>query len=178
MITRSVQGSVRSHYDRHDLETLFELQPRAAQKLLEMLPAVAVGNAHLVEREVLLGFLERVRATDDLTNLYEILRKEKTAATQRLPRSMVRRDRQELSLGSLPASIALSTGRLEVCFSSTEELAEALYMLARVLESSGDEFAACYEPIEPKPAGEDEIQRLFRDLEAMEAGRVREAQAG
>ncbi len=34
-IRRAVANSVRSHYDRHDLQNLFELQPRAAQKLSE-----------------------------------------------------------------------------------------------------------------------------------------------
>ena len=38
-ITRAVEHSIRSHYDRHDLEELFELQPRAAQKMLEMVRA-------------------------------------------------------------------------------------------------------------------------------------------
>ncbi len=60
-IRRSVDTSVRSHYDRHDLQRLFELQPRAAQKLIEMLPAVTVGTSRLVEREALASFLERCR---------------------------------------------------------------------------------------------------------------------
>jgi hypothetical protein len=60
-ISRSVANSVRSHYDRRDLEHLFELQPRAAQKLLEMLPTVEIGTSRLVDREVLAGFLDRVR---------------------------------------------------------------------------------------------------------------------
>ncbi len=59
-ITRSVTNSVRSHYQRRDLELLFELQPRAAQKLLKMLPTTEVGTGHLVSRETLLSFLARV----------------------------------------------------------------------------------------------------------------------
>ena len=50
VIRKSVANSVRSHYDRHDLENLFELQPRAAQKLLEMLPTAQIGNSKLVDR--------------------------------------------------------------------------------------------------------------------------------
>jgi hypothetical protein len=57
VIRRTVSNSVRSHYDRHELETLFQLQPRAAQKLIEMLPSVKVGTSRLVEREVLVNFL-------------------------------------------------------------------------------------------------------------------------
>ena len=50
-IRRAVDGSVRSHYDRRDLERLFEVQPRSAQKLIELFPALTVGTSRLVERE-------------------------------------------------------------------------------------------------------------------------------
>ncbi len=52
-ISRTVQESARSHYDRKDIERLFELQPRAAQQLMAALPSVPVGRARLVEREAL-----------------------------------------------------------------------------------------------------------------------------
>ena len=39
-IRRSVRESVRSHYERRDLERLFHIHPRAAQKLMQM---VTVG---------------------------------------------------------------------------------------------------------------------------------------
>src|ERR1700692_165930 len=66
-IQRTVANSVRSHYDRHNLEQLFELQPRAAQKLLSLLPTVAVGTSRLVEREALGSFLDGARDADDIT---------------------------------------------------------------------------------------------------------------
>jgi hypothetical protein len=145
LIARSVANSVRSHYDRRDLENLFELQPRAAQKLLEMLPAVQIGNSRLVEREVLASFLDRVRDTDDTTKLFEEIRAEKAVVSRRRPRSLVRRDLDPIGFASLPDSIVLSPGRLEVNFSNVEQLAEAMYAIARVLEAEGDEFAARYE---------------------------------
>ena len=49
-ISRSVAGSARSHYDRKDLQQLFEIQPRSAQNLMAALPTVPIGRAHLVER--------------------------------------------------------------------------------------------------------------------------------
>ena len=55
-IRRAVGNSVRSHYGRHDLEALFELQPRAAQQLLGLLPPVTVGTSRLVEAEALGDF--------------------------------------------------------------------------------------------------------------------------
>ena len=53
-INKTVTNSVRSHYDRRDIETLFELQPRAAQEMLKLLPSVQVGTSKLIDREVLL----------------------------------------------------------------------------------------------------------------------------
>jgi len=91
-IARSVANSVRSHYDRRDLEQLFELQPRAAQKLLEMLPTVQVGTSGLVERETLGAFLERVRDSENTTELFEQIRKEKAGNSRRKIRALVRRD--------------------------------------------------------------------------------------
>jgi hypothetical protein len=144
-IRRSVANSVRSHYDRHDLERLFELQPRAAQKLIQMLPTVQVGSSRLVDREVLAGFLDRLRDADDVPALYKMLRSEKTQISKRKPRSLVRRDLDPIGIASLPASIPLSRGHMEVNFSTTEELAEAMYALARVLEAEGEEFAQAFE---------------------------------
>jgi hypothetical protein len=146
-ISRSVANSVRSHYDRRDLEHLFELQPRAAQKLLEMLPTVEIGTSRLVDREVLAGFLDRVRDADDIAGLFEKIRAEKAAVSRRKPRSLVRRDLDPIGIGSLPDSIALSRGRLEVSFRTVEELAEALYAIARVLEAEGEEFAYHFQPM-------------------------------
>lgn len=138
-------NSVRSHYDRRDLEHLFELQPRAALKLLEMLPAVQVGTSRLVEREVLSTFLDRVREADDVPGLYEEIRAEKAVISQRKPRSLVRRDLDPIGISSLPSSIALRRGHMAVSFDTVEQLAEAMYALARVLECEGDEFAQTFE---------------------------------
>jgi cobalamin biosynthesis protein CobD/CbiB len=145
-ISRSVANSVRSHYDRGDLETLFQLQPRAAQKLLEMLPSVLVGTSRLVERAVLASFLDRVRDADDVTALYEQIRQEKAQVSHRKVRTLVRRDLDPIGLGSLPSTITLTSGRFVVDFTTVEQLAEAMYALARVIESEGDLFARHYEP--------------------------------
>ena len=146
-ISRAVNGSVRSHYDRRDLERLFELQPRATQELLKLLPSVKVGTSRLLDREVLAGFLDRVRDTEDTAGLFDRLREEKAAASKRRLRSLVRRDLDPVSITSLPSSIRLSRGRLEVDFQTVEQLAEAMLMLARVLESEGEEFVGRYASI-------------------------------
>ena len=118
--------------------------PRAAGKLLEMLPTVQVGTSRLVDREVLLGFLGRVRDADDTAKLFEEIRTETAAVSRRKPRSLVRRDLEPIGIASLPSSITLSPGRMEVRFTTVEELAEAMYALARVLEAEGEEFAGLY----------------------------------
>ena len=51
-IRRSVANSVRSHCDHLDIEALFELHPRTAQKLVKMLPTVRIGTSHLIELDV------------------------------------------------------------------------------------------------------------------------------
>jgi hypothetical protein len=170
LIRSSVQHSVRSHYDRRDLELLFELQPRAAQKLLELLPTVQIGTSRLVEREVLALFLERVKAADDTATLFAQLRQERSAPSRRKTRSLVRRADRPVSLASLPETIGLARGHLEVSFRSIEQLAEAMYIIARLLEDEGDAFAAAYEPeTEPKSQDTGDVRELFAELEAMEA---------
>ena len=142
-----MNASARSHYGRRDLELLFELQPRAAQKLLELLPSVPVGTSRLVERETLSGFLDRVQATDDVGRVFEEVRAEKATASHKRLRSLVTRDETAVSLASLPESVSLRPGQLEVNFRTVEELAVAMYWLARVLESEAEAFAQRFEPI-------------------------------
>ena len=165
-IRRTVANSVRSHYDRRDIEGLFELQPRAAQELLKMLPSVQVGTSRLLDREVLAGFLGRVQDAEDTSELFEQLRTEKTAVSRRKPRSLVRRDLDPVSLASLPDSITLSRGRMQVDFRSVEQLAESLLMLARVLESDGDQFAVDFEVQEVVSSEEArDMSAIFQELD-------------
>lgn len=169
-IRRSVDASVRSHYDRRDLQRLFELQPRAAGKLLELLPTVPIGTSRLVEREALAGFLDRVQEAEDTSSLIEQVRQEKAAPYRRSLRTLVRRDAEPVSLGSLPESIGLSRGRLEVSFRTVEQLAEAMYAIARLLEDEGDAFAQAFDPQLPPPDPEDagDVKAMFAELEQME----------
>jgi len=182
-ITRSVANSVRSHYDRRDLEQLFELQPRAAQKLLELLPTVSVGTSRLVGREVLADFLERVREAEDVSGLLEQIRQEKSKSSRRKVRSLVRRDFDPIDLDSLPESLALSRGRIEISFRTVEQLAQDLFKIAQVLTEDVEEFARRFEPEPPLSESGDarEVQELFAELERMEAEyeltRQREAEA-
>lgn len=113
--------------------------------MLEMLPTVQVGTSRLVDRDVLAGFLERVRNAEDVPALYAQVLSEKAVVSRRSIRSLVRRDLDPIGFDSLPSSVVLIPGRMEVTFTTIEELAEAMYALARVLENEGDEFAKRYE---------------------------------
>ena len=170
-IRRTVANSVRSHYGRRDLELLFALQPRAAGKLLEALPTMAVGTSRLVEREALAGFLERVQDADDVPAVLEQVRQEKDAASHKRLRDLVQQDDVGVSITSLPHSLTLTRGRLEVNFRNLEELAEAMYFLARALDGDLRGFAERYEPVPErvKNLREDGVGEMFRELQSLEA---------
>ncbi len=51
-----------------------------------------------------------------------------------------------VSLGSPPVGLTLGRGRLEVDFANMEELAAAMYWLARALDGDLEGFAKEYEP--------------------------------
>jgi hypothetical protein len=180
-IRRSVANSVRSHYDRHDLERLFELQPRAAQKLIALLPTVQVGTSRLAEREALAAFLDRIQDAEDVPVLLDQVRQEKIQVSRKRVRTLIRRDLDPIDLTSLPENVGFSRGRLEVSFRSLEELAEALLFVARILETDTDHFAQEYEPAgpEPEPENAGEMRQLFAELKQMEAERgIRRSLAG
>lgn len=137
---------MRSHYGRADIEGLFELQPRAAGKLLEALPAVAVGTSRLVEREALAAFLDKVHEADDVAAVLGRVREEKTATSRKRLRTLVQRDHSPVSLASLPEALTLSRGRVEVNFQTLEELASTMYFVARLLDGDPEAFAEEFEP--------------------------------
>ncbi len=144
-IARAVANSQRSHYDRRDLEKLFQLQPRAVQKLIELFPTVRVGTSRLIDREILAGFLDRVREAEDVPLLFMQILSEKAKTSPRKLRTLVPHDREPISLDLLPLNIHFVPGQMTVTFKTIEELAGAMYTLARVIENDGDKLAAAYE---------------------------------
>lgn len=101
---RFVAKADRSHYSRTDLEDLFGVQPRAAQKLIELLPSLLAGTSRLVERDALAEFLKRVHTADDLTAAFEEQRR--SAA------KLVRTDQPTVTLASLLPTSALKPAGL------------------------------------------------------------------
>lgn len=171
---RSVANSVRSHYGRKDLEQLFELQPRAAQKLLELLPSILLGTSRYVERATLAEFLEKVTKAEDVgavVNDYQEMRKMRG---RRALRTLVPRDWEAIDLKALPGSITLERGSLQIQFTNLEELLESLFALARVLTYDLESFSQAYEPVQESGRRSEvsETEELFAELEKMEQERT------
>lgn len=149
-ISRSVAESSRSHYDRQELQRLFELQPRAAQQLMAALPHIAIGRAKLIERETLSDFLRQLNDSDNPAETF--------AQMRTVGGKVVRRKLREFSLQDYPASVdspprmmTIERGELRVRFQTLEELAEAMLYLATVFTHDLEGFAALYEPSPPAP---------------------------
>ncbi len=171
-ISRTVQESARSHYDRKELQRLFELQPRSAQQLMAALPSISIGRAHLVEREALSDFLRRLNESDHPAETFARMRSEGGKA--------VRRKLRDFSLQDYPADVdvpprtmTLTRGELQVRFKTLEELAEAMLYLATVFQHDLDGFAARYEP---QPERNDEDLQRQEQLRA-EAAYLRDWQS-
>src|SRR5260370_340464 len=97
-IRRAVTSSVRSHYERRDIEALFQVQPRAAQLILEMLPTTAIGRSRLVERQVLADFLDRIHQADAPSAELDLIRAQGGEVSRRKLRTLLRRGRAALRL--------------------------------------------------------------------------------
>jgi hypothetical protein len=167
-IRQSVANSVRSHYSRAELEALFQIQPRAASRMLEILPTNLVGTSKLIAREMLAAFLDRVRDAEDVPALMEQIRAEKNAPSRRKLRHLVQREYDPMSVYGIPETLKLKRGHLEIDYETMEQLSETLVSLAKILEDDLDEFVRLYEPrrLEEKDDTAAEVAALFAELEA------------
>lgn len=173
-IKRAVASSVRSHYERKEIQALFQVQPRAAQLLLEMLPTTPIGRSRLVERQALADFLDRIHEADDASAELELIRAQRGAVSRRRVRTLVRRDVEPLPVDSLPGNIEFIPGRMIVSFRTIEDLAQAMYSLARAIETDGDQLASRYEIHEiPDDGSPDrsEFAAMLQELSTHEANR-------
>ena len=148
-ISRIVAESARSHYDRKELQHLFELQPRSVQQLMAALPNISVGRTRLVEREVLSDFLSRLNQSDDPAKTFASMRAEGGKTIRRKLREFSLQD-YPASVDSPPRMMTLERGDLRIRFETLEELAEAMLYLATVFTQNLGEFAERYEPVRPE----------------------------
>ena len=160
-LLRAVGDSVRSHYGRQDLERLFEVQPRSAQMLMNLLPTSRIGKSLLVEREALATLLGRLAAVEDpASELAAIRAQGKPPSVRRKLRELVQRD-VDAGMSALPANVHLEPGALTVRFTKVEELAASLWHLATLLNEDLDGFVLRYEPVSgPDASGEEDERKL------------------
>jgi hypothetical protein len=161
-LARSVSESARSHYASNDLERLFEVQPRSAQMLMNLLPTVRIGKSLLVERETLAGFLARLAAAEDpALELAAMRTAGRPPVVRRRLRELIQKD-VDVNVTVLPANVSLEPGALAVRFDTVEELADSLWRLATLLEQDLEGFARRYEPVretDSAEAAEEEKER-------------------
>ena len=172
-IDQRVRNSVRSHYQRSELERLFELQPRSAQLLMDAMPTIGIGRSRLVERDHLLSFLEQVREAGDPAQVIERARSQRAAPSRRTLRQLVAYDEAPATWETLPASLTLSPGQVVIQFDRIEDLARSLLALASLLDQDLEEFANRYElrPLVQPTEGAEDVVAMFKELEAIEAGK-------
>ena len=171
-IRRSVKNSARSHYERKDIERLFELQPRAAQALVQGIsPSAKVGRSFLLARADLEAFLDRIHEGADPASL--LSRRSEPVPRRRL-RELVQVDRVPATLDEAPGNISLQPGELSISFRSMQELAGALLALAEILDNA-EQFAAFEDRYVPRPPAADRgaddgaaVQKMFEELEVAE----------
>ena len=170
LIRRSVQGTHRSHYDRRDLELLLGIGARAAGELMQnVLPTVRWRQGLLVERDALSGVLDRIRDADNVVALFTKLRADKEAASRKRPRTLIREEHLGAGFASLPSTVALAPGRLEVSFDSVHELVEALAILVSNLDNDTGwfEFVRRYEPEQPVSPAAAEARAIVEETERL-----------
>nr|AOS95258.1 hypothetical protein [uncultured bacterium] len=171
-IRQSVANSIRSHYDRHDLEDLFGIGNRAAQELFKCLPTTRVGQSFLVAKEDLSELLDGIHGAADPAAHLAVIRENSPGRSRKKLRVLVRKDQTVATLDSLPDNLSLERGRLTVSFQTSQELAVTLYGIAQILEEELEEFERRYQKLQKaddsiSPEKLD-LQRLLRELDDIE----------
>lgn len=155
---RRVSDSPRSLYAREDLERLFGVQERAAQRLLGLMPRVRQANSVVVEREALLEFLRQAKAAEDLGAFLTALRRHPPQPSRRKLRLALPAQLEAGNLQSIDRwSIELRRGRITLHFTTLDDVVAKLYQLAKVIDAPEFERRFCDPPAAP-PSSELQLQ--------------------
>jgi hypothetical protein len=182
-ILHEVKVKKRTRYGAGDIQDLFGLMPRRAQALMKMLPRFEIGRTFEISREDLIAFLERVvdaappgcghhAAGKAVAALFSRILASAPPVTREQPplplASPIRlTPRRSLPLASLPESVLVRRGVIEIHARTREEATEALLAISTVIET--DEFAARFELSKPVGRVDSEVREMFEELEQMEA---------
>jgi hypothetical protein len=133
--------------DRRDIERLLEVSGRHAIRILHRLGAAEAGKNLFIAREELIARFESIHDGDDAR--YERRRLQRLDTTlARLARDLKARqvpvaaapEAHDLLFPSLPGSIRLRPGRLEIDFETPDELLTRLYELSQALANDYGRF--------------------------------------
>lgn len=145
---RSLAGA--AVIDRAAFERLFGVRRRRAIDLMQQVGGFQCGRTHILQREELLSWLERVQAGDGFKA--EQRRKQKVA--EQINELHRRRGAANIHIPvlpqirtELPAGISLRPGEMAVSFTTTEDLLARLYAIATAAADDFDSFTAIIEGV-------------------------------
>ena len=139
--------------DRADVEQLLEVSPRQALRILNALGAAMVGRNLFLDREQLISRLRSLHGAEDAR--YERRRLDRLDRTLAgLARDLRARQvpvaatpaARNTCFPSLPPSVRLRPGRLEVDFETPEELLTRLFELSQAVANDYGSFEAACTP--------------------------------
>jgi hypothetical protein len=143
--------------DRSVVERVFSVKRRQAIEMLHDFGGYQSAQSLLVGRLELIGKLEAMLSSEEV--VFE--RERRKRLDEQLKQSRPHRVRISITpttltrvVSSLPEGIRLKPGRLEVDFSSTEQLLSRLFELAKSAENDYDAFRCCAEPAPYRPVEE------------------------
>ena len=171
-VRERVRHSKTQTWTRRDIEDLFEVKRASAQTLMKAIGGIQnVGGTHLVDREVLLEFLDQTIAADDVSGAVRSRREE--AASPPQPKRMkfsLPGELKSVMAADLPENIELMPGRLSISGRGSEEIIEALYLLAQALQNDLRTIQGLLDPLPERPqVADNELRKLFADLETRKA---------
>ncbi|WP_420239749.1 hypothetical protein ACOBR2_09345 [Telmatobacter bradus] len=159
-----VRRSKVQTWNRRDLENLFLVKRASAQSLMKAIGGIQnIGGTHLVDRVVLLQFLERAIGAEDLS--LSVQQSKLNSGPVPKPRRLtfsLPAEMRSIMVDDLPETIRLEPGRLTIEGEDAEAIIESLYMLAQAMQNDLYTVQVMLDPVPHPPAVEDdELQRLF-----------------
>ena len=137
--------------DRSAVSRLFQLSGRQATRIMHAAGAVRTGGALLISREQLAVWLESLSLRPEFRqehNRLSALRQKMASARRQVSGSKIRipdPDPGYVFVHSLPDTIRLSKGRLEIRFSSLEDLLRQLRLLGLAMTDDWERIKAAVE---------------------------------
>lgn len=135
-------------FDRQQIEQLFDLRRTAANDLLRRMGAVRVGNSYTISRRLLVARLKQAMRHPDyqveIDRRLSVARQIgnfRRALAGRAKVEITKKDQQLLaqrSVASLPATVRIEPGRLELSCADMDDLLRQLLAVIQAIDSDYD----------------------------------------